>query len=267
MTLEDLLIAFLAFFLGVGLAVAFHLLARVLDAPALDAAEGSSMALPPGERAEMGMAEIGMSPLKLGMGEMKLSKSCIRTIKTSDLKKTEKTKLNKAPYRVPFYSDMVGTHLFIGWPVGSLLEYFSQMFQQELRTYLFLGLLSRVLGSIVLPTQIDLFLQRLDSTGQPTCGHADSCQDLFLQWADLVSQGSNLGELEWSRLFTPSSLELREPAYEWREAGFMVLAIEPCPVPSPKRGFQGKIEEASVRVSLKTYAPTNLSGHGTQLIL
>jgi hypothetical protein len=181
MTLEDLLIAFLAFFLGVGLAVAFHLLARVLDAPALDAVEGSSMALPPGERAEMGMAEIGMSPLKLGMGEIKLSKSCIRTIKTSDLKKTEKTKLNKAPYRVPFYSDMVGTHLFIGWPVGSLLEYFSQMFQQELRTYLFLGLLSRVLGSIVLPTQIDLFLQRLDSTGQPTCGHADSCQDLFLQ--------------------------------------------------------------------------------------
>jgi hypothetical protein len=51
------------------------------------------MASPPGQQAEMGIAGIGMSPSKPGMGEMKLSKSCIRTIKTSDLKKIEKTKL------------------------------------------------------------------------------------------------------------------------------------------------------------------------------
>jgi hypothetical protein len=76
-----------------------------------------------------------------------------------------------------------------------------------------------------------------------------------------------LGELEWSRLFAPSSLELRETAYEWREARFMVLAIEPCHVPSPKRGFLGKIKEASARESLKTYTPNDLSVGDTQLIL
>jgi hypothetical protein len=62
------------------------------------------------------------------------------------------------------------------------------------------------------------------------CIHADSCQALFLQRVDLVGQGSNLGELEWSWLFAPSSLKLGEPTYEWREAGFVVLTIEPCPV-------------------------------------
>jgi hypothetical protein len=67
--------------LGLGLAVAFHLLAQVFDALALHSAEGSSMASPPGGRAEIGIAGIGMSPLKSEMGEMKLSKSCIRTIK------------------------------------------------------------------------------------------------------------------------------------------------------------------------------------------
>jgi hypothetical protein len=76
-----------------------------------------------------------------------------------------------------------------------------------------------------------------------------------------------LDELEWSWLFAPSSLELGEPAYEWREARFMVLSIEPCPVPSPKRGFQRKIEEASMRASLKTYAPNDLLVGGTRLIL
>jgi hypothetical protein len=45
------------------------------------------------------------------------------------------------------------------------------------------------------------------------------------------------GELELSRFFTPSSLELGESAYKWREAGFIVLAIEPCPMSSLKRGF------------------------------
>jgi hypothetical protein len=75
-----------------------------------------------------------------------------------------------------------------------------------------------------------------------------------------------VGELEWSRLFAPSSLELGEPAYERREVGFVVLVIEPCPMPSPKRGFQGKVEESSARASLKTYVPNNLSVGGTRLI-
>jgi hypothetical protein len=67
--------------------------------------------------------------------------------------------------------------------------------------------------------------------------HADSCRSFLLQEVDLVSQCSDLGELKWSWLFAPSSLELREPAYEWRDAWLVVLAIEPCLVPSPKRTF------------------------------
>jgi hypothetical protein len=80
--LEDLPIAFLAFFWVIRLEVAFHLLARVLDAPTLDPVEGSSMASPPGEQVMTRIAVIGMSTSKPGMGEMKLSKSFIRTIKT-----------------------------------------------------------------------------------------------------------------------------------------------------------------------------------------
>jgi hypothetical protein len=47
----------------------------------------------------------------------------------------------------------------------------------------------------------------------------------------------------------------------------MVLAIEPCPMPSPERSFQRKVEEASARVGLKTYSPNNLSVSSTQLII
>jgi hypothetical protein len=74
-----------------------------------------------------------------------------------------------------------------------------------------------------------------------------------------------LDKLEWSRLFTPSAIELRESAHEGREAGFMILAIEPCPMPSSKRCFQGKIEEASRRAGLETNAPNNLPVGGTRL--
>jgi hypothetical protein len=98
------------------------------------------------------------------------------------------------------------------------------------------------------------------------CSHADSRQSFFLQKVDLVCQGDNLGELEWSRLFAPSSLELEEPAYKWREVGSVVLAIEPCSVRSPERSFQRKVEEASVRMGLKTYSTTNLSASDTQFI-
>jgi hypothetical protein len=82
------------------------------------------------------------------------------------------------------------------------------------------------------------------------CGHAYSCQAFLLQEVDLVGPGSNLGKLEWSWLFAPGSFELEESAYEGREDGLMVLTIEPCPMPSSKRGFQRKVEEASVRTGL-----------------
>jgi hypothetical protein len=76
-----------------------------------------------------------------------------------------------------------------------------------------------------------------------------------------------LGKFKWSRLFAPSVVKLRGSAHEGREVGFMIISIEPCPVPSLKRSFQGKIKEASIRASLETYAPNNLPVGGTRLVL
>jgi hypothetical protein len=71
--------------------------------------------------------------------------------------------------------------MFVRWPVGSVLEYFSQVFQQEIRSYLFLGLPSWVLEFVVLLARMDLLFQWWDSSGRSLCGHADSHQDFFLQ--------------------------------------------------------------------------------------
>jgi hypothetical protein len=60
---------------------AFHLLARVLEAPALDSVEGSSEDSTPRLWVEIGMAGIRISPSNLRMGDIKLSKSCIQTIR------------------------------------------------------------------------------------------------------------------------------------------------------------------------------------------
>jgi hypothetical protein len=46
----------------------------------------------------------------------------------------------------------------------------------------------------------------------------------------------------------------------------MILTIEPCPVPSMKRCFQGKFKKAGMWPSLETNTPDNLSVGGTQLI-
>jgi hypothetical protein len=76
-----------------------------------------------------------------------------------------------------------------------------------------------------------------------------------------------LSDFQWSRLFTPGSMELGELAYEGREAGFVILTVEPCSMPSPERIFQGKIKETSTRAGLKSYAPYNFSVGGARLIL
>jgi hypothetical protein len=60
---------------GLGLIGAFRLQARVLEALALDPVEGSSEDSTPGSQ-----ADIGMAPSNPGMGEMRLSKSCIQEI-------------------------------------------------------------------------------------------------------------------------------------------------------------------------------------------
>jgi hypothetical protein len=71
---------------------------------------------------------------------------------------------------------------------------------------------------------------------------------------------------EWGRLFTLSPLKLRESANKRREARFMVLTVEPCPVPSQERSFHGKVKEASVRVGFKTCASNSLFIGSARLI-
>jgi hypothetical protein len=61
-----------------------------------------------------------------------------------------------------------------------------------------------------------------------------------------------MGKHNWSWLFGPSVVKLGELAHKRREARFMILAIEPCLMPSPKRSFQGKINEANTRAGLET---------------
>jgi hypothetical protein len=141
------------------------------------------------------------------------------------------------------------------------------MFHQKLRSNLFIGFPSWILESIVLPARVDLFLQGKDPTGQPMGGHTDSCQALVLQKVDFVGQSGYLGEFEWSWLFTPGSLELGESANKRGEIGFMVLAIEPCPMPSLQGSFQSKVQKDGVRAGLKTYAPDDFLVRSARLIL
>jgi hypothetical protein len=75
--LEDFLVAFLAFFWGVRLAVAFRLPARVFEASELALTNRSLADSPPGDLAKFGMARIRMSPSNPRIGEMKLSRAYI----------------------------------------------------------------------------------------------------------------------------------------------------------------------------------------------
>jgi hypothetical protein len=62
-------------------------------------------------------------------------------------------------------------------------------------------------------------------------------------------------------------LEFEKSTDEGWEVRFMVLAIEPCTVPSPKRRFQRKIKKTSMRSSLEAYAPYDFFVGGAQLVL
>jgi hypothetical protein len=140
------------------------------------------------------------------------------------------------------------------------------MLHQKFWSHFFLGLSSRVLEPAILPARMNLFFQRLDSVGQPIGRHAHACQAFLFQELDLINQGSLLRSFEQGRLLTPSSLELRKSAYKGRKAGFMVLTVKPCSVPSPNRFFQGQIKKASTRVGLKTYTTYNFSVGCTWLV-
>jgi hypothetical protein len=62
-------------------------------------------------------------------------------------------------------------------------------------------------------------------------------------------------------------LKFRESAYERGEAGFMVLVVEQCPMPSLKGSLHLEVKEAGTRPGLEAHTPNNLAVSGTQLIL
>jgi hypothetical protein len=96
--------------------------------------------------------------------------------------------------------------------------------------------------------------------------HVDSSQTMLFQEIDFVGQVRDKGEFKRSRFFTPSPLKFRESAYKRRESRFMVLIVEPHPVPSPKRSLHREIKEAGARAGLKAHTPNNLTVSGTRLI-
>jgi hypothetical protein len=145
------------------------------------------------------------------------------------------TEVCRVPCWVPFYPDAIRTHLLIGCLAGGILKHFPHMLCQNLWGYFLLSFLSWVLGSAVFPTRLNLFLQRLDSMGQPMGGYARTGQTFIFHKIDLVDQSYHMRGFKWSRLFTPSTLEFGKSVDEGGEAEFMVPAIEPCIVPSPGR--------------------------------
>jgi hypothetical protein len=73
-------------------------------------------------------------------------------------------------------------------------------------------------------------------------------------------------EFKRGRFFTPRPQKFRESSYKRREDGFMVLIVEPCPVPSPKGSLHRKVKEASTWLGLETHDPDNLVVSGTRLV-
>jgi hypothetical protein len=75
-----------------------------------------------------------------------------------------------------------------------------------------------------------------------------------------------MGVFKRSRFFTPCPLKFWEPAYERREAGFVVLTLEPRFVPSSKGSLHWKFKEAGTRAGLETHTIDNLAISGTRLV-
>jgi hypothetical protein len=62
-------------------------------------------------------------------------------------------------------------------------------------------------------------------------------------------------------------LELRESANKRREARFVILAIQPCSVPSLGIHLHGKIKETGTRAGLETHTSNELLASGARPIL
>jgi hypothetical protein len=116
---------------------------------------------------------------------------------------------------------MVGVHLHVGRLARSILKSLLGASPGAPELYFHwspeLGL-----GDHYTPSP-DGLVSSVVGLGKPANGRPQSPVKPLLQEVDLVGQGGNIGELEWSQLFTPSSLELGEPAYKWTEARLVVL--------------------------------------------
>jgi hypothetical protein len=66
------------------------------------------------------------------------------------------------------------------------MEHFLQELRQMLWSNLYVGFLSGVSDSIVLPTRVNLLLQRDDVAGQPVGSHTDSSQVMLFQEINLI---------------------------------------------------------------------------------
>jgi hypothetical protein len=133
-----------------------------------------------------------------------------------------------------------------------------------LQTDFLINFLSRVLDSAIFPAWVNVFLQGDDPVCQQMGGYTDSNQTTLFQGVNPVSQGSDMRKFERCGFFAPCSLKFRESAYKGRETWFVVLTVEPCPVPSKKRGLHGELKEADTRVGLKAHTLDNLSVSGTR---
>jgi hypothetical protein len=71
--------------------------------------------------------------------------------------------MTKVPYRVPFYPNMAGAHLLVSQLAGGILKHFFQELHQMFQGNFLIGFSSRVLGSAIFPTWLNLFLQGDDS--------------------------------------------------------------------------------------------------------
>jgi hypothetical protein len=60
--------------------------------------------------------------------------------------------------------------------------------------------------------------------------------------------------------------KFRESANEMGEAGLVVLAIEPRPMPSPKGSIHWEVKEASTRAGLETHTSDNLAVSDARLV-
>jgi hypothetical protein len=97
-------------------------------------------------------------------------------------------------------------------------------------------------------------------------GHRNSSQAALFQEINFIGQGRDMGKFERIRFLTPRPLKFRKSAYKKREARFMVLTVEPCPVLSPKGSLHRKVKEAGVRVGLESHAPNSLTVSSAQLV-